>query len=270
MMPVTTPVHRPTMPHLNARLNNAEERASLAARYLQATPFQHVVIDDVFPEAMLDAVVDDFSRVRHNTVYNDKTTLRKHTCDEWGRFPPATFDMISYLNCGEFVSFLSEVTGIQGLTSDPYLMGGGLHETMPGGFLKMHVDFNYHRRLELDRRINAIIFLNRQWEPSWGGELVLADPGMNTQVPVAPIFNRMVLFNTNDFSYHGQPDPHTFPEGNSRKSIAMYYYSNGRPAHETTSAKVGTTYKARHSGDLPMLERLKEAARLLAGTKRAR
>lgn len=251
-------------------LASASERTALAQTFSAATPFQHVVIDNVFPESVLDSVIEDFSRVRHNTIYNEATTLRKHTCDEWSRFPPATFEMISYLNCGDFVSFLSDVTGIKGLVSDPFLMGGGLHETMPGGFLKMHIDFNYHRRLELDRRINVILFLNREWQPAWGGELVLADPQMKTQVPVAPIFNRMVIFNTNDFSFHGQPDPHGFPEGNSRKSIAMYYYSNGRPAHETTSAKIGTTYKARHTGDLPLRERLKEAARLLAGSKRAR
>ena len=248
----------------------AESLQNLAERYRAATPFEHLVIDDVFEEQALDGVVDDFASIRHNSAYSDKTTRAKFTCDDWSRFPPATFGFVSYLNSGDFVSFLATVTGIPGLTSDPYLLGGGMHETLPGGFLKMHTDFNYHQKLQLDRRINAIVFLNRGWQPSWGGELVLADPDMKTQVVVEPIFNRMVVFNTNDYSFHGQPDPHAFPQGQSRKSIAMYYYSNGRPAHETSSPKIGTTYKARHAGDMPWIERLKEAARLLAGSKRAR
>lgn len=258
------------MSALHLRLQDPEERQRLLSAYLDAKPFQHVVIDDVFAPEQLDRVVADFATASHNTAYDDKTTQRKFTCDDWMRFPPATFDFVSYLNCGAFVSFMADVTGIPELTSDPYLMGGGMHETKPGGFLKMHTDFNFHKRLKLDRRINAIIFLNRDWQPSWGGELVLADPQMGSQVAVAPVFNRMVVFNTNDHSFHGQPDPHTFPEDNSRKSIAMYYYANGRPAHEITSQKIGTTYKARHAGDLPLLERFKEAARLLAGSKRAR
>jgi len=255
---------------LNPRLSLAEERAKLARSFQAALPFQHVVIDDMFAPEVLDNVIADFSHVRHNTVYGDSMTQKKHTCDDWVRFPPATFELISYLNSGPFVSLVGELAGIPSLTSDPYLLGGGMHETMPGGYLKMHTDFNFHKQLNLDRRINAILFLNRDWDPSWGGQLLLTDPQMTTTVTVDPVFNRLVIFNTNDRSFHGQPDPHTFPEGNSRKSIAMYYYSNGRPAHEISSQKIGTTYKARHSGDLPLMERLKEAGRLLAGSKRAR
>lgn len=241
--------------------------AGFKALFKDARPFQYLVIDDVFSVALLRRVVHDFSAVKHNTSYDDTTTRLKFTCDDWTRFPPATFELVSYLNSGPFMSFVAEVTGIPNLTGDPYLLGGGMHETRSGGFLKMHTDFNFHKKLELDRRINAILFLNEGWLPSWGGELVLASPDMKEQISVAPVFNRMVIFNTNDFSFHGQPDPHTFPAGESRKSIAMYYYANGRPAEETTSAKIGTTYKARKTGDLPLMTRLKEAARLLAGSK---
>lgn len=255
------------MTTINSRLNAPEERERLKQSFLTGTPFQHVVIDNAFSDDLLNKVIDDFSQVRHNAAYADKTTLQKYTCDDWELFPPATYEFISYLNSGSFVAFLSDVTGIQELTSDPYLLGGGMHETLPGGFLKMHTDFNFHKRLKLDRRVNAIIYLNRDWQPSWGGELLLADPKTMKTVAVEPIFNRLVIFNTNDHSFHGHPDAHTFPVGNSRKSIAMYYYANGRPGNEITYQKIGTTYKARRSGDLPLIERLKEAGRLLMGSK---
>lgn len=255
---------------LHPRLYEKDELEGLAQSFKDASPFQHVVIDNVFSDDVLDAVLADYNHLRHNTDYADSTTQGKSTCDDWDQFPPATFELISYLNAGPFVSFLAKVTGIPGLTSDPYLLGGGIHETQPGGYLKMHTDFNFHKLLQLDRRVNAILFLNRDWHPSWGGELVLSDTAMAKTLTVAPIFNRLVIFNTNDHSFHGHPDPHNFPVGNSRKSIAMYYYANGRPAHEIISQKIGTTYKARHSGDLPLIERLREVGRLFVGSKRLR
>lgn len=255
---------------LNPQFTALSERSKFSQSYLNAKPFQHVVIDNLFAPEVLDSVIADFERVRHNKSYGDSMTQKKHTCDDWNRFPPSTFEMVSFLNSGPFITFLREITGIASLTSDPFLLGGGLHETMPGGYLKMHTDFNFHKQIELDRRVNAILFLNRDWHPTWGGELILTDTQMTQTVSVPPLFNRLVIFNTNDHSFHGQPDPHNFPEGNSRKSIAMYYYSNGRPTHEISSQKIGTTYKARYSGDLPFMERLKEAARLLMGSKGVR
>jgi Rps23 Pro-64 3,4-dihydroxylase Tpa1-like proline 4-hydroxylase len=168
------------------------------------------------------------------------------------------------------VKFLVAVTGIEELTSDPYLFGGGMHETFPGGFLKMHTDFNFHRTLKLDRRINVLLFLNEDWRPEWKGELLLAGRNLKNPVSIEPLINRMVIFNTNDHSYHGQPDPNCFPAGNSRKSIAMYYYSPDRPDGEIDSRKFGTTWRARHAGDLPWRARLRELRSRLMGHKRAK
>jgi len=242
--------------------------AALREKYLAAQPFQHVILDGVFPDEQLRTVIADFAQVKHNGKYFDDTTQLKFSCDQWELFPHSTLEAITFLNCGTFVNFLAELTGIGTLTSDPYLHGGGMHETFPGGFLKMHTDFNFHKILRLDRRINAIVYLNEGWQPDWGGHLVLANRAMSTQISVEPVFNRMVVFNTNDHSFHGQPDPLKFPRGGSRKSLAMYYYSKGRPENEITSHKIGTSYRARYSGDFPLSARLREKARLWLGRKR--
>lgn len=252
---------------INSFLNSTTVRNELKESYLNALPFQHLVIDNVFDINLIKNIISDFEKVHHNSKYNDGATKGKFTCDDWEKLPQASRQLIAYLNSAPFVSFLSQITGIVELTSDPYLLGAGMHETMPGGYLKMHTDFNFHPRLMLDRRINALLYLNDGWEASWGGELLIATPDMSSITKIAPLNNRLVIFNTNDYSFHGQPDPHSFPLGNSRKSIAMYYYSVGRPSSEISYQKIGTTYKARYSSDLPLFDRIKEASRLLFGTK---
>ena len=121
----------------------------------------------------------------------------------------------------------------EALIPDPYYFGGGLHEIKKNGFLKVHADFNFHPKLKLDRRINILIYLNKNWKQEYGGALELWDKEMSKcQKKIFPIFNKIVIFNTNDYTYHGHPEPLNCPEDVSRKSIALYYYSNGRPEEE--------------------------------------
>lgn len=253
---------------MNPQFTSPESMAALREQFLAAAPFQHLVLDDVFDPALLRAVAGEFSQARHNGKYNDPTTRLKFSTDDWDLLPPRNLELVSYFNSGTFVRFLAAVTGMNELTSDPYLHGGGMHETFPGGFLKMHTDFNFHKILKLDRRINILLYLNEGWQPAWKGELWLSAKDMKDPIVVPPVFNRMVIFNTNDHSFHGQPDPHTFPEGNSRKSVAMYYYSKGRPENEITGRRIGTVYRVRHAGDFPMQARIRDVIRTLLGRKR--
>lgn len=125
---------------------------------------------------------------------------------------------------------MEKLTGIDHIILDTHFEGGGTHEIKAGGFLKVHTDFNWHKTLRLDRSINLLIYLNEEWDESWGGELELWDSEMKGKVvSTAPIFNRTVVFSTTGYSYHGHPDPIACPEGVSRQSIATYYYSNERP-----------------------------------------
>ena len=119
------------------------------------------------------------------------------------------------------------------LISDSELHGGGLHEIKQGGILKIHTDFNKHPKNNLDRRVNLLLYLNKNWKDSYGGHLELWDQHMKKCInKIKPEFNTMVIFNTNDFSNHGHPDSLKCPSNFSRKSIATYYFSNGRPINE--------------------------------------
>ena len=97
----------------------------------------------------------------------------------------------------------------------------------------------------LDRRLNLILYLNKGWLEEYGGNLELWDRAMTRcERRILPIANRCVIFNTTDFSNHGHPDPLACPEGMTRKSMALYYFSNGRPTEEMSRVR-GTEFAAR-------------------------
>jgi Rps23 Pro-64 3,4-dihydroxylase Tpa1-like proline 4-hydroxylase len=150
-------------------------------------------------------------------------------------FTPYVRFFFAHLNSIFFLGFLSELTGIPDLISDPYFDGAGLHETLPGGWLDVHADFNFHGASFLDRRLNVLVYLNRDWREEWGGALELWNADLSRcGRRVVPAFNRTVVFSTTDASFHGHPDPVRCPGGETRKSLALYYFTTGRPETERT------------------------------------
>ena len=159
----------------------------------------------------------------------------KHATVNEYQIPFFTRNFLYALNSDTFLTVLSAITGITNLISDMNFEGGGLHNTTRGGHLEIHADFNKHSLNGLDRRINVLLYLNKQWREEYGGHLELWDRDMTRcHSRLLPVFNRCVIFGTTDYTYHGHPHPLTCPEGTSRKSIALYYFSKGRPAHEVS------------------------------------
>lgn len=210
------------------RFDLAESRArgqQLHEDYVSARPFPHVVIDDFVSPEFLDRVNDEFPS-RQPGRFSDSTSDKKtgYQLDAIGS--DYIWNLLYALNSAAFLAFVEELTGIEGLITDPYFSGAGLHETGPGGYLKVHEDFNIYTRLNVLRRVNLILFLNEDWEESYGGHLELWERDMSSVAHrVLPVFNRAVLFNTDPKSWHGHPDPLTCPEERFRRSIALYYYT---------------------------------------------
>lgn len=224
----------------------------LRARYEAARPFPHIVVDNAFDPAMVKRVEDELATFEdwdgEKAFYGSR---KKRHCATVGKLPPATQMMLAYLNGPEFLPALEALTGIDGLIPDPYLYGGGVHSIRRGGFLKIHADFNWHQRLQLHRRLNLLLYLNSGWNEAWGGALELWDGEMKAKgAEIAPLFNRMVVFSTTDFSYHGHPEPLACPEDRVRNSLALYYYTATRPEHEVQRGRsTDTDYRARRPGD---------------------
>jgi hypothetical protein len=206
--------------------------------YRQADPFPHFVEDGLFNTSILDRVLAEFEAMeRGGWNRSDATHERKWSTDDPRLLGPFTSALIAQLNGGLFLGFLEELTGITGLVPDPYLRGGGLHEIRRGGLLGIHADFNMHPRLKLYRRLNLLVYLNKAWDESWGGALELWDrEGRGAIRTIPPVFNRTVLFDTSNFSYHGHPHPLACPTDRSRKSVALYYYSAECPAEADRTA----------------------------------
>jgi 2OG-Fe(II) oxygenase superfamily len=206
--------------------------------YQKATPFPHILFQNVFPENVLEGVLEEFPRPKEiKWIEFDDPRQKKLGSQVGNRLGENTLRFLYYLNSAPVIRFLEELTGIKGLIPDPYYEGGGLHQILPGGFLKIHADFNWHYRLKLHRRINMLVYLNKNWKEEYGGHLELWDSKMKAcREKIFPTFGKVVVFNTTDYAYHGHPSPLACPEGMSRKSIAVYYYSSSRPKEELSNA----------------------------------
>jgi len=227
---------------MNYYMPDVAELQALATRnrnkYIEGHPFPHIYLDNVFPEEALNKVLEEFpgENNAHWQRFHNAQELKLALKDEsnYGAF---TRHFINSLNSRPFLKFLEALTGIDALIPDPYLEGGGLHQIVRGGLLKIHADFNKHPITNLDRRLNVLIYLNKDWEEAYGGHFELWDRNMEkAEVKILPLFNRMAIFSTTSDSYHGHPDPLNCPEDRTRKSIALYYYTNGRPQEEVDPA----------------------------------
>jgi hypothetical protein len=232
-------------------------------------------MDDFLPEEVLDQVLAEFPRPDQDWFAFDSPLERKLATKDDSTMGPATRRLLWELNSPAFVDFLERLTAIEALVPDPHFDGGGLHQIERGGHLKVHADFNRHPRTHLERRLNVLIYLNRTWKEEYGGHLELWSRDMQRpEARVLPIFNRCVVFSTTSTSYHGHPDPLTCPEGETRKSMALYYYTKDRPAEDGTNSH-NTLFQARPGEELPPApaqeleprvpprERLKRAVRLV-------
>ena len=219
----------------------------LASVYANNKPFPHIVLKNIWDNAELSRVADE-CEIFKNWDEEKKFygAVGKRSCSTFSKFANYTSSLITYCNSSDFLAFLESLTGETGLIPDPYLFGGGIHSTINQGFLKMHADFNWHHKLKLYRRLNLLIYLNRDWQESWGGDLRLArltDDGIKVEARIMPTFNKTVIFTTTDHSYHGHPDPMDLPSKRSRNSIALYYYVAQKPKDSSEILRTKTDYR---------------------------
>lgn len=212
--------------------------AENAANYQQNSPFPHIVFDNFLSPALSQALVAQYPMDQDKPEWivgnhrnpkggEDYVQKEKRHMRDVMAMPSVYRELIWELSSKRFLDMLTELSGIRGLTSDPDLLGAGIHQISQGGLLKIHADFSTHQRLKLTRRLNFLLYLNAGWQEEWGGHLELWDTAMQGPPKrVLPVLNRCVIFSTNADSYHGHPHPIACPPGMYRKSIALYYYTN--------------------------------------------
>ncbi len=207
-------------------------KVELAQSFAQAKPFRWMQVDGFLEDPWPQRLYDEFGGVvarsgktaqdpkKHKHVLAKIGIVRREQMHEVHR---QFFDAIQE---PRFLSYLEEVTGVRPILADPMLVGGGLHEIHRGGYLDIHADFNVHPESQLHRRLNILFYLNPVWKDEWEGKLELWPADLSAPfADIAPIMNRMAIFETSEVSYHGHPKPLAVPEGVSRRSMAAYYYS---------------------------------------------
>jgi Rps23 Pro-64 3,4-dihydroxylase Tpa1-like proline 4-hydroxylase len=209
-----------------------------AEEYRNNVPYPSIHFDDFLPRNVVEAALRDFPQPKQIrwSEFADKNEV-KLAFNTAERLPDSIREILYFFNSRPVLEFLEDLTGIKGLIPDPYFVGGGVHQIKPGGFLEVHADFNRHDKLKLDRRLNLLLYLNQDWKEEYGGHFELWNKDMTASVrKILPLFNRCALFSTTSTSYHGHPTPLACPPDRTRKSIAVYYYSNGRPEEEARDA----------------------------------
>lgn len=215
-----------------------------AAQYQLATPYPHLQIENFLEPGAAKRAMQSFPQVKdQGWIHYVHVNEKKHGLNKFDLIPPYLQEVIRTLNSTEFVAQLSQLTGIPGLQPDPTLEGGGLHQSQRGGYLNIHADFTVHpHQRTWRRRVNLLVYLNEGWKPEYKGDLELWARDMSSCVQkISPVFNRCVIFNTDEDSFHGLPDPIECPEGTTRKSIALYYFTE----EKVVPKKRATNYRAR-------------------------
>jgi len=217
---------------------------ALRQQFDTADPFPYLMIDNFLDQDTLNKVEKELRDLKEENWYDKKTSYRdinnepdsvvqskKIALNIRDQIPPTSLTVIELFESKEMIQFIENVTGITELQRDESLMGGGIHRTTEGGRLAIHADFNIHPATNKHRRINALLYLNKEWDTPHQGELELWAKDMSSCVKkIAPVFNRMVLFRITDDAFHGHPEPwlSTIP----RISFAFYYYTDNRPDNE--------------------------------------
>jgi hypothetical protein len=199
---------------------------SYAEKYQSGQPYHHICIDDFLPQDVIDHVIEDMKLLPDAVDSYSRAQENLKSSYNPDRLPDFTRHLFHSFNSRHFIFFLEEMTGIKGLIPDPYFVGAGIHKTLNGGHLDIHADFNVHKAMKLERRLNVLIYLNKDWQKDWGGNFEIWDNDMTHQMAsFEPTYNRMVCFSTGSDTFHGNPEPVNHPDGDPRISIALYYYT---------------------------------------------
>lgn len=204
----------------------------LSDEFCMAKPYNHIVIDDFFLPEYAERIADQFPGYDDDLWYTHNNVVEvKKLVNHWDRFPPETYQAFSYFCSNDFIDKLQKLTKGK-LYADHGLNGGGWHIHKNGGKLNIHKDYSIHPKLGLQRKLNLIVYMTKDWKPEFGGALELWSHNAEKKGPLKKEkavefkFNRAVIFDTSQNSWHGLPEPLNMPEGVCRKTVAAYFLTD--------------------------------------------
>lgn len=230
---------------------NLLDHIALRSKFRTSKPFNHIVIDNFFEDNFAEQIAKNFPNHDDSiwTVSYDNPVEKKKACSHWDKFPTPIYSALFYLCSREFADLLGSITGNSMVIPDYGLHGGGMHSHDHGGKLNIHKDYSLHPKLPLMRNYNLIIYMTPDWNSSWGGGLEFWSHDEESQQPKKCItkienkFNRAILFDTTQNSWHGLPEGLTCPKNIARRSLATYYLSYVNSKAEPRKRALYAPYK---------------------------
>jgi Rps23 Pro-64 3,4-dihydroxylase Tpa1-like proline 4-hydroxylase len=223
------------MQHIDINKLN-QELNTIQNDFNSKQPFRFTSFENFFTNDSAEKILNNYPSIENGkwdgTTYIDQKNKFQKTNFESGSIFEQVF---AEMNSPEFLEWLQKVSKIDALMGDVDLFGGGLHQSTNGAFLNVHIDYNIHPKTKFHRRLNVLVYMNKDWKDEYEGHIELwdlSDNKKNQLAKISPNFNRCVIFETNEISFHGHPKPLNTPAHINRKSIATYYYTETRPAHE--------------------------------------
>lgn len=196
-------------------------------------PYGHLIIDNFLSNDLSEQLYLDIMSLKNDssTVWNSYTNPleNKYVYNRWDRLPKSLYSFFLAIGSDLVVKHMERISKIDMLVADAGLHGGGVHMHGNGGKLNVHQDYSIHPKTDMQRRLNIIFYLSKDWSEEWGGGLGLYhddpvnDVHTDLEKVVDCIWNRAVIFDTAPGSWHGLPDPIECPEDKLRLSLAYYY-----------------------------------------------
>lgn len=245
------------MKFLNSIYNDEAKIKELHESFKSGKPYPHIIMDNFLDLDLANSLESNFPSPEKLDIHYKGLNEKKSEGADFSRFHPDFSTLKAYLMSPEFYEWTSKVTGIKDVFITDDNMGMGVHSGGDGSHLDIHVDFNIHPTANVHRRLNLLIYLNKDWKPEYNGSFELWNQDVTVcEKYVEPLFNRCVIFETSEISYHGYTKKLNLPEGVRRKSVYAYFYTHEREGaaayHDTifkaiptdsTSKKVGTVVK---------------------------
>ncbi|MGZ3853174.1 MAG: 2OG-Fe(II) oxygenase [Flavisolibacter sp.] len=230
-----------------------------------AKPFRYLVIDNFLDQRLADELASNFPGLNEMNVSYKGLNERKSEHSDFYKLPPVFTELKKGLSLSELTAAIEVITGKTQLQLIDDRFGFGLHQGGKDSFLDIHVDYNLHPTQRKLRKINFILFLNPQWEECWGGALEFWNKDVTVcEQSILPSFNRCVLFECNEYSFHGYSKINC-PEGITRKSFYQYYFteSHQKIVFHDTIFKSTPRESAFKKLVVPMKENLKNLSKRL-------
>ena len=191
--------------------------------YVKTPPYPNLAIDNFLPADVTTAMKQECDQLTWTREFtrNGSHMLERNDIEDC----PVAREVKNALSSKKFLIWLGQVTGHNDLIPDPHMVGAGYMRCTRGDSLKLHSAFNFNNTLKLYRMLSINIYLNKDWQSEWNGDLQFWDFERKKCVTkYYPVAGRAILFRHHKFGFHGHPDPIQCPEGTFRDGFRMFYY----------------------------------------------